>query len=126
MDISKTIATMKLDPAFAENVGMVLIHNGTVRGWSRGDHAPVSQIKVMADQAKIDQICSEVEAMEGIFKIVIEAHSGLMKPGDDLLFLVVAGDIRENVKPALALLLDRIKAEAISKQEFSTETGTHD
>ena len=126
MDISKTIATMKLDPAFAENVGMVLIHNGTVRGWSRGDHSPVSQIKVMANQAKIDQICSEVEAMEGIFKIVIEAHSGLMKPGDDLLFLVVAGDIRENVKPALALLLDRIKAEAISKQEFSTETGTHD
>jgi len=126
MDISKTTATMKHDPAFAENVGMVLIHNGTVRGWSRGDHAPVSQIKVVADQAKIDQICSEVEAMEGIFKIVIEAHSGLMKPGDDLLFLVVAGDIRENVKPALALLLDRIKAEAISKQEFSTETGTHD
>ncbi len=126
MDISKTIATMKHDPAFAENVGMVLIHNGTVRGWSRGDHSPVSQIKVGADQAKIDQICSEVEAMEGIFKIVIEAHSGLMKPGDDLLFLVVAGDIRENVKPALALLLDRIKAEAISKQEFSTETETHD
>ena len=126
MDISKTIATMKHDPAFAENVGMVLIHNGTVRGWSRGDHSPVSQIKVVADQAKIDQICSEVEAMEGIFKIVIEAHSGLMKPGDDLLFLVVAGDIRENVKPALALLLDRIKAEAISKQEFSTETGPHD
>jgi len=126
MDISETIATMKHDPAFAKNVGMVLIHNGTVRGWSRGDHSPVSQIKVVADQAKIDQICSEVEAMEGIFKIVIEAHSGLMKPGDDLLFLVVAGDIRENVKPALALLLDRIKAEAISKQEFSTETGTHD
>ncbi len=32
MDISKTIATMKQDPEFAENVGMVLIHNGTVRG----------------------------------------------------------------------------------------------
>ncbi len=125
MDISKTIATMKRDPAFAENVGMVLIHNGTVRGWSRGDHSPVSQIEVVADQAKIDQICYEIEQMEGIFKVIIEAHSGLMKPGDDLLFLIVAGDVRENVKPALALLLDRVKAEAISKQEFSTETETH-
>ena len=120
MDISKTIAAMKQDPAFAENVGMVLIHNGTVRGWSRGDHSPVSWIEVVADEDKVEQIRGEIEQMEGIFRVVIEAHSGVMQPGDDLLFLIVAGDIRENVKPALALLLDRIKAEAISKQEFGT------
>ena len=42
---------------------------------------------------------------------------------DDLLFLIVAGDIRENVKPALALLLDRVKAEAISKNEFLDGTN---
>jgi len=126
MDISKAIATMKRDPDFAENVGMVLIHNGTVRGWSRGDHSLVSQIEVVADQAKIDQICREIEQMEGIFKVTAEAHSGRMKPGDDLLFLLVAGDIRENVKPALALFLDRVKAEAISKNEFLTETADHD
>ena len=126
MDISKTISAMKRDPAFSENVGMVLIHNGTVRGWARGDHSPVNQIEVIADQNKIDQICSEVEKMEGIFKVVIEAHSGLMQPGDDLLFLIVAGDIRENVKPALALLLDRVKAEAISKKEYLTEMTADD
>ena len=117
MDISKTIAEMKQDPAFAENVGMVLVHNGTVRGWSRGDHSPVSRIEVVADQAKVEQIRCEIEQMEGIYKVVVEAHSGVMQPGDDLLFLVVAGDIRENVKPALALMLDRVKAEAISKKE---------
>ena len=117
MDISKTIAAMKQDPEFAENVGMVLIHNGTVRGWSRGDHSPVSQIEVLADEDKVEQIRTQVEQMEGIFRVVVETHSGVMQPGDDLLFLIVAGDIRENVKPALALLLDRIKAEAISKKE---------
>ncbi len=126
MDISKTISAMKQDPAFAENVGMVLIHNGTVRGWSRGDHSPVNQIEVIVDQSKIDQISSEIEQMEGIFKVVIEAHSGRMQPGDDLLFLIVAGDIRENVKPALALLLDRVKAEAISKKEYFTKTAADD
>lgn len=120
MDISKTIAELKQDPAFAENVGMLLIHNGTVRGWSRGDHAPVSKIEVVADQAKVEQIRSEIEQREGIYKVVIEARSGVMQPGDDLLFMIVAGDIRENVKPALALLLDRIKAEAISKREILT------
>ena len=118
MDISKKIAAMKQDPAFAENVGMVLIHNGTVRGWSRADHSPVSRIEVAADKDKVEQIRREIEQMEGIFKVVVEAHSGSMQPGDDLLFLIVAGDIRENVKPALALLLDRIKAEAISKNEI--------
>ena len=117
MDISRTIADMKQDPAFAENVGMVLIHNGTVRGWSRGDRSPISQLEVVADQIKVEQIRSEIEQMEGIYKVVVEACSGVMQPGDDLLFLVVAGDIRENVKPALALMLDRVKAEAIKKKE---------
>ncbi len=118
MDISKTIAKLKRDPAFAENVGMVLVHNGTVRGWSRGDHSPVSHLEVVADLVKVEQICCDVERMDGIYKVVAEARSGEMKPGDDLLFLVVAGDIRENVKPALALLLDRIKVEAIRKKEI--------
>jgi molybdopterin synthase catalytic subunit len=117
MDISKTIAAMKQDPAFAENVGMVLIHNGTVRGWSRGDHSPVNRVEVIADQAKIEQIRCEIEKLTGIYKVVVEARSGVMQPGDDLLFLIVAGNIRENVKPAFAKLLDRIKAEAISKKE---------
>lgn len=37
-------------------------------------------------------------------------------PGDDPLFIIVAGDVRENVKPVLAKLLDRIKAEAVTKR----------
>jgi molybdopterin synthase catalytic subunit len=52
--------------------------------------------------------------------VLVETRSGILRPGDDLLFLIVAGDIRENVKPALALLLDRIKAEAIEKCESFT------
>ncbi len=118
MDISKTIATMKKDPAFADHVGMVLIHNGIVRSWSRGDHAEVSGIEVSVDELCLERIRREIERMTGIYKVAVEARSGLMRPGDDLLFLVVAGDIRENVKPALALMLDRVKSEAISKREI--------
>ncbi|WP_321532149.1 molybdenum cofactor biosynthesis protein MoaE [uncultured Desulfuromonas sp.] len=121
MDISKTIAQMKQDPDFAPNVGMVLIHNGVVRGWSRKDGRDVEQIDISCDQAKASEICREVEQMPGIYKIAMEARSGRMKPGDDVLFLIVAGDIRENVKPALAILLDRIKAEAVTKKEHFDE-----
>ena len=51
------------------------------------------------------------------WKMLAHAEEGLLKPSDDVLFLVVAGDIRENVKATFAELLDRIKAEAVIKQE---------
>ncbi len=118
MDISKAIAKLKEDPEFAENVGMILVHNGIVRGWSRADHSDVTSIDISVDHDKAERIRRDIEAMPGIYKVVMEARSGLMKPGDDVLFLVVAGDIRENVKPALALMLDRIKSEAVTKKEY--------
>lgn len=119
MDISKRIAELKQEPGFRENVGMLLVHNGVVRAWSRKDGSTVGRIKVQVDQAKAEAIRQEIEAREGIFRAVVEAKSGEFMPGDDLLFLIVAGDLRENVKPALADLLDRVKAEAITKQELS-------
>lgn len=118
MDISRTIARLKEDQAFAENVGMILIHNGVVRGWSRADHSEVTAIDISVDYDKAEEIRLKIEQMPGIYKVVMEAHSGQMKPGDDVLFLIVAGDIRENVKSALALFLDRVKTEAISKKEY--------
>ena len=118
MDISKKIAEMKKDPLFAQNVGMILIHNGVVRAWSRKDKSQVQTIEVMADFKKIEQIRKEYEQKPGIYKIIIEAREGTFKPGDDLLFIIVAGDIRENVKPVLAEVLDKVKKEAISKKEI--------
>ena len=117
MDITKTINEMKKEPAFADNVGMVLVHNGVVRGWSRKDRSNVEHIDVCPDNEKIEIIRKEFENKPGIYKVVVEAKSGRLKPGDDLLFIVVAGDIRENVKPVLSALLDRIKSEAVKKTE---------
>ena len=42
----------------------------------------------------------------------------LLDIGLVLLFIIVAGDIRENIKPVLSELLDRVKAEAIAKREI--------
>jgi molybdopterin synthase catalytic subunit len=117
MDISKTIATMKQRPDFNDKVGMILIHNGTVRSWSRKDRQEVSALETVVDHQKIDALRSEYLQRPGIYEIVVEAKSGRFLPGDDLLFIIVAGDIRENIKPVLAELLDRIKAEAVSKNE---------
>ena len=119
MDTTKILADLKKRPCFTENVGMVLVHNGVVRGWARADHAPVKSMKVSHDRAKMDAICREMEQQPGIFCIHAEAVEGELKPGDDVLFLVVAGDIREHVKATFSELLDRIKAEAVIKQEFT-------
>lgn len=118
MDISKTIAELKKEPGFTENVGMILTHNGVVRGWSRQDHADVTAVDVTPDLARMEEIRQEFEKRPGIFRVVVEAASGKLYPGDDLLFLIVAGDIRENVKAAMSDLLDTIKSEAVTKQEF--------
>ncbi len=118
MDISKTIEELKKRPDFTENVGMILVHNGVVRSWSRQDRTEVTAIEVRPDFEKIAKIRQEYLKHKGIFEILIEARSGMLQPGDDLLFIVVAGDLRENIKPVLAEVLDRIKAEAVQKKEI--------
>jgi molybdopterin synthase catalytic subunit len=119
MDISQAIATMKQHPQFRDNVGMILIHNGVVRNWSRKDKSPVVALEVSPDFEKIAELRKEYLQRPGIFDILIEARSGRFTPGDDLLFIVVAGDLRENIKPVLAELLDRVKAEAMTKKEIT-------
>lgn len=117
MDITAQIQELKNRPGFVDNVGMILVHNGVVRGWSRKDKAQVEALEVSPDDEKIAALREEYLQHEGIFEIFVEARRGILRPGDDLLYIVVAGDIRENVKPVLSELLERIKAEAVGKRE---------
>jgi molybdopterin synthase catalytic subunit len=119
MDISKTIAELKKRPDFTEKVGMILIHNGVVRNWSRQDHTQVSGLETEVNHEHINLLRQEYLKKTGIYEIIIETESGSFQPGDDLLFIIVAGDLRENIKPVLSELLDRIKAEAITKKEIA-------
>lgn len=121
MDITKTIAALKSDPEFKKNVGMILIHNGVVRGTSRADGREVTCVDVSPDHDKIKALCREYEGKKGIYKVLAEAKSGRLEVGDDLLFIVVAGDFRENVKACLSEVLDRIKSEAVVKTESCTD-----
>ena len=118
MDINKALKDLKQDPQFAERVGMVLVHNGVVRSWSREDDKKIKSIEVKSDLEKIESIRREYEQHPGIFKILIQAYSGQFKPGDDLLYIIVAGDIRENGKKVLSEVLEKVKSEAVSKNEI--------
>ncbi|MFO7830509.1 MAG: molybdenum cofactor biosynthesis protein MoaE [Desulfuromonadaceae bacterium] len=119
MNVESLIQSWKEDPDFVRHVGMVLSHYGMVRGTSRNTDRTVLEVHVTPDYARIEALRKEFEQHPGIYKIAVEACSGALKPGDSLLYLVVAGDIREHVKPVLATLLDRIKSEAVEKKEIS-------
>jgi molybdopterin synthase catalytic subunit len=97
---------------------MLAAHNGVVRGFSRTHPSTVVGIEVKPDYGRIGRIQRDIEARPGIFRVLAESEEGCLKPGDDLLRLVVAGDIREHVIPALSDLLERIKSEAIQKKEL--------
>ncbi len=117
MDISKKIAEMKKNLKFVENVGMILVHNGMVRGRSR-DGKLVKSLQVKPDYARIEELRREYLQAVGIFDIEVEAKEGKFLPGEDLLFIIVAGDIRPNVKKVLAELLEDVKTTCFEKKEI--------
>jgi molybdopterin synthase catalytic subunit len=98
---------------------MILVHNGVVRQWSRKDKSEVTRLEVKVDGEKITGIIKAAENRPGIFRVLAEAREGTFTPGEDLMLVVVAGDIRENVFPVLEETVNRIKKEALSKKEIS-------
>ncbi len=99
-----------------DKVGMILFHNGVVRGTSR-DGEKISSINVKVYYKKLSKILKDFSNKKGIFKVDAYAFEGEFNIGDDLLFVGVAGDIRENVFPVLQDLVNKIKKEAIKKEE---------
>ena len=117
MNIANIMQRIKSHPDF-DNVGMLLCHNGVVRATSR-DGRKVSGLRVSVDHAKLEQIISEQKRKPGILDIQVEiAEEKDLKVGDDVMLLVVAGDIRENVIAVLAETLNAIKSTVTNKTEY--------
>ncbi len=117
MSISRMINAIKKHPEYSK-AGMILCHNGVVRESSR-DGREVSGLRVSVDSEKLNRIITEQKKVTGIVEIFVEifADKDLMV-GDDVMHLVVAGDIRENVIKVLSETLDLIKTTVTKKTEF--------
>ena len=117
MDISKMMEAIKQHPDF-DKVGMVLCHNGIVRSTSR-DGRKVTGLSVSVDHRKLDQLVSEQKKRPGIFDIRVEiAEDKDLSIGDDVMLLMVAGDIRENVIAVLTETLNLVKSTVTTKTEY--------
>ena len=101
------------DPA---KVGMILCHNGVVRGTSRDGEA-VASLEVFADQEVWDAVLREMRTRTGIAAVEAVIFTGRRRVGEDIMLVAVAGDIRENVFPVLEMIVNRLKREAVRKVE---------
>lgn len=117
MDILKLLEKVKKHPDF-RRVGMVLCHNGVVRETSR-DGRKVSGLRVTVDHDKLEQIVEEKKKLPGIIEILVHINEDRdLVVGDDVMYLLVAGDVRENVLTALSETLNTVKSTVTSKTEF--------
>lgn len=115
MDIWTMIQKAKAHPE-AGKVGMIASHLGIVRATSR-EGSPVERVQVSYDHDVIDAILQDIKRMPGIIEVLVDTKEGDLSIGDEILAVVIAGDIRENVFGALITAVNRIKAEASKKKE---------
>jgi len=116
MDLSKMIQTLKEHPDYPK-MGMIASHLGVVRETSlNGDK--VSGIEVVFDEDVLNAIVLKIRQLPGIVDVLVETSGGRLEVGDEIMTVVVGGDTREHVFPALIEAVDMIKREGASKKEI--------
>ena len=114
--------------ASAPKIGMNLIHNGTVRQSARPkvrdgaeDTKPVTGMLFSYDQEKVDAVIAETYKLEGIYYIKVWLNEGQLQMGDDIMYVLIGGDIRPRVIEGLNYLVGRIKKECVMETELYAE-----
>ena len=99
-----------------EDLGMILVHNGIVRGASKLGK-PVRGMKLSYDQKKLNSVIPIFQQRPGVVEIKVWINSGNLKVGDNIMLLLVAGKFRTDVLPAFEELLSLIKNEIVTESE---------
>ncbi|NLN49040.1 MAG: molybdenum cofactor biosynthesis protein MoaE [Clostridiales bacterium] len=104
--------------------GMFLVHNGTVRQtpkakvrYGHDDGSIVKAMEFSYDKEKVDQAIEKTYKMEGIFHVRVWLNEGLLEVGDDIMYVLIGGDIRPHVIDALQFLVGKIKTECVTEIE---------
>ena len=115
-------------------VGMYLIHNGVVRATPRAQArhgaqglAPVAGMDFSYDEVKVQAAIAETYRLPGIFYARVWLNEGRLSLGEDIMYVLVGGDIRPPVVDALQFLVGKIKTECVCETELpapGAEGGT--
>ena len=127
--VDEWLREAKQDPGF-RGCGMYLIHNGTVRETPKAEARGVETDGVQPggkvtgmvfsyDEAKVSAAIEEARALPGIGYVRVWLNSGELEVGDDIMLVLIGGDIRPRVIDALQHLVGTIKNTCVVERELS-------
>ncbi|MGI5976672.1 MAG: molybdenum cofactor biosynthesis protein MoaE [Candidatus Limivicinus sp.] len=112
--------------ADAGKCGMFLFHNGVVRNTAKAqvrgnaeDCAPVTGMNFSYDANLVRAAVERARRLPGIYYVRVWLNEGRLKVGDDLMLVLIGGDIRPRVLEALSSLVAEIKDNCVSEKEIS-------
>ena len=110
----------------APKIGMYLTHNGIVRETAKAQvrHGEQNTLAVTGmefsyDAEKVDAVVADTYRMDGIYYIKVWLNEGTLNVGDDIMYVLIGGDIRPRVVDALQYLVGRIKNECVIEKELN-------
>lgn len=114
----------KADPSAAK-CGMFLVHNGTVRETAKAlvrqgaaDTLPVTGMVFSFDEKKLAKAIENAYRLPGIYYVRVWLNEGRLRLGDDIMFVLIGGDIRPHVVDALQTLVGEIKNNCVTETEL--------
>ena len=109
----------------APKIGMYLTHNGIVRESAKAkvrhgaeNTQPVKGMIFSYDKEAVDAVIEETYKLDGIYYIKLWLNEGELQVGDDIMYVLIGGDIRPHVVDALQYLVGRIKNECVTETEL--------
>ncbi len=109
----------------APKIGMYLTHNGIVRQTAKAkvregaeDTQDVTGMLFSYDEEKVNTVIADTYKMDGIYYIKVWLNEGELTVGDDIMYVLIGGDIRPRVVDALQYLVSRIKNECVVETEL--------
>jgi molybdopterin synthase catalytic subunit len=105
------------DTCDAQELGMIIVHNGVVRGTSK-DRKPVNGMLLSFDKELLDYTVKELRGRDGILDIRVWINEGELSVGDDIMYLLVAGRFRTDVFPVFQELLTVVKTRIVQEREM--------
>ena len=109
----------------APRIGMYLVHNGTVRQTAKAkvrcgaeDTQEVTGMIFSYDRERVESVIADTYKLEGIYYIRLWLNEGQLQMGDDIMYVLIGGDICPRVVDALNYLVGRIKDECVIEKEL--------
>ena len=110
----------------APKIGMYLTHNGIVRQTAKAkvrygaeDTKEVTGMLFSYDREKVEAVIADTYKMDGIYYIRVWLNEGRLTVGDDIMYVLIGGDIRPRVVDALQYLVGRVKNDCVVETELN-------